>query len=112
MGFRAGEGAEGGEEFADPGFFGFRFVGLEGGVLEVGAGGLESVEDESGLALVEAAIEESVEGLHEGHLDGIGVFQHREIENVITRIDAALALGRGALAFAGFVVEVAEAAVA
>ncbi len=42
---------------ADPGFFGFGFVGLEGGVLEVGAGGLESVEDEPGLALVEAAIE-------------------------------------------------------
>ena len=112
IGFGIGEGAEGGEEFADPGFFGLGFVGLEGGVLEVGAGGLESVEDESGLALVEAAVEESVESLHEGDLNGVGVLQHGELEDMVTRIDAALALGRGALTFAGFVVEVAEATVA
>ena len=112
IGFGVGEGAESGEEFADPGFFGLGFVGLEGSVLEVGARGLESVEDESGLALVEATVEESVESLHEGDLNRVGILQHGELDDMVARIDAALALGRGALTFAGFVVEVAEAPVA
>ncbi len=43
-----GKAAEEGEHFVDPGFGGLGGVGLEGGVFEIGAGGLESIEDESG----------------------------------------------------------------
>src|SRR5512143_1762718 len=105
LGVGFGDGAEGGEEFGDPGLVGFGFVSLEGGVFEVRAGGLQGVEQQAGLTLVE----EAVDGLHEGYLDGVGVLEYGELQVLVALVEVALALGAGALALLGFGVEVAVA---
>ncbi len=107
-----GEALEGGEEIGDPLLGGLWLVGLEGGVLEVGAGGLEGVEKESGAAFAEASVEQAVDGLHEGDLNGVGVFENRELHEVSGGEGVALETSAGAFALAGLVVEIAEAAMA
>ncbi len=106
-----GDGAEGGEHFVDPGFVGLGGVGFEGCALEVGAGGLESVEDESALALGDAGVDEGVDGFHEADLDGVGVFEDGHVVGVVPGDECLGVLGGGTTALAGFVVEVTEAAV-
>ncbi len=107
-----GEALEGGEEIGDPLLGGLGLVGLEGGVLEVGAGGLEGVEKKSGAALTEASVEQTVDGLHECDLNGVGVFENRELHEVSGGEGVALETSAGAFALAGLVVEIAEAAMA
>src|SRR5512143_4003689 len=109
LGVGFGEGAEGGEEFGDPGFGGFGFVSRDSGGLEVRAGGLQGIEKQAGLALVETAVEEAVDGLHEGDLDGVGVLEYGELQVLVSLVEVALALGAGTFAFLGFGVEVAVA---
>ncbi len=106
-----GDGAEVGKHFVDPGFGGFGGVGLEGGVLQVGAGGLQGIEDQSGLALGDAGVNEGVDGFHESDLDGIGVLEDGQVEALVASDERLGALFRGTAPFAGFVVEVAEATV-
>lgn len=107
-----GKTAEEGEHFVYPGFGGFGGVGLEGGVFEVGAGGLESVEDEPGVAMIDAAVEEGFDGFHDGDLDGVGIFEKGELEGVLAREGlAGIATGVGATTTLGLVVEVAETTV-
>jgi hypothetical protein len=78
-------------------------------VFEVGAGGLKSVEDESGLALGDAGVDERVYGFHESDLDGVGVLEDGHVEGVVAGDERLGALGGGSAALAGLVVEVAEA---
>jgi hypothetical protein len=81
-------------------------------VFEVGAGGLESVEDESGVAVIDAAVEEGFDGFHDGDLNGVGIFEKRELEGVQAREGlAGIATGVGAATTLGLIVEVAETTV-
>jgi hypothetical protein len=86
-------------------------VGFEGGALEVGAGGLECVEDEAALTFGDACADHGVNGFHEADLDGVGVLEDGNVEAVMAGWEGAGSLLGGAAAFAGFVVEVTEASV-
>ena len=66
-------------------------------VLDVGGGGLQGVEKERGLPAVDTISEESVGDVHDGDLDGIGVFEERKLEGLGGRVigldtETALAL--------------------
>lgn len=107
-----GDGAECIEEFVELGVAGLQAGSFEGSVFEIGTGGLESVEDESGVAMIDAAVEEGFDGFHDGDLDGIGVFEQGEFEGVFAREGlAGIATGVGAKTALGLVVEVAETTV-
>ena len=66
-------------------------VGIEARVAEVAAGGLQGVEKKAGSFVIDLIGEQHAHDLHEGNLDGIGVFEDREHE------------GGGAAAGAGFI---------
>lgn len=107
-----GDGAEGGEEFVELDVAGFQAGGLEGGVFEVGAGGLESVEDESGVAMIDAAVEEGLDGFHDADLDGVGIFEQGELVSVFASVGlAGIATGIGTATTLGLIVEIAETTV-
>ncbi len=75
-----------------------------GGAGEVGAGGLEAVEEEAGAAGVDVVLGDAAEDLADGVLDGAAVFGHGEVEGA-----AAAAAGGGVVdGAAGGVVVVAE----
>ena len=107
--FGVGDGAEEGKHFVDPRFGGLRGVGFEGSVFEIGTRGLESVEDESGVAMIDAAIEEGFDGFHDGDLNGVGIFEKGELVGVLAAEGlAGIATGIGAATALGLVVEIAE----
>ena len=58
----------------------FVMVGIEAGVAEVAAGGLQGVEKKAGGFVIDLIGEEHAHDLHEGDLDGIGVFEDGERE--------------------------------
>jgi len=55
-------------------------AGREAGHAEVGAGGLQGVEEEAGGFVVELSGDEEAHDLHEGDLDGVGVLEDGECE--------------------------------
>jgi hypothetical protein len=55
-------------------------VGLEAGAAEVGAGGLQGVEEEAGGFGVDLSGNDQAHDLHEGDLDGVGVLEDGEID--------------------------------
>ncbi len=73
-------GAESG--FADAGGIENHIVhaGLETCATEIAAGGLQSVEDESGGLGVHVAGDEQARDLHERDLDGVGVLEDGQID--------------------------------
>ena len=86
-------------------------VGLEAHAREVGAGGLQSVEQKAGVFAVDLAGDDETHDLHERDLDGVGVFEDVEVER-----DVAFATGAVGVELDGFFVvefvEVAEAVAA
>ena len=54
--------------------------GLEVGLTQVGAGGLQGVKKQAGRFVFDLAGEEETHDLHERHLDGIGVLEHGQEE--------------------------------
>ena len=107
-----GDGAERVEEFVELNVAGRQAGCLEGGVFEIRASGLESVEDESGVAMIDAAVEEGFDGFHDGDLDGVGVFEKRELVSVFASVGlAGVAAGIGAATTLSLVVEIAETTV-
>ena len=52
---------------------------LEAGVLNVGGGDLEAIEEEGGLAVVNGGGQDAAKDPLQGALDGVGVFQEEEI---------------------------------
>jgi len=50
------------------------------GQAEVGAGGLQGIEEEAGGFVVELSGDEEAHDLHEGDLDGVGVLEDGEFE--------------------------------
>ena len=55
-------------------------AGLEAGKAKVGAGGLQGVEKQTGGFVVELAGGQQAHDLHQGDLDGVGVFEEGEFE--------------------------------
>lgn len=53
---------------------------IELGQAQVGAGGLQGVEEEAGGFVVDLLGHEQAHDLHEGDLDGVGVFENGEDE--------------------------------
>ncbi|MGE5114204.1 MAG: hypothetical protein ACM3JB_25360, partial [Acidobacteriaceae bacterium] len=90
----------------------FLLSGGEGATLEVGAGGLQGVEDEAGATHVKTGVEHGVNGVHESDLDGVGVFEDWDLEELVETEGVALLAGGGALALGGVMVEIAKALVA
>ena len=64
--------------------------GFSGHVAQVGAGGLQGVEDEAGALGVEGAAEQGVGDLHEGQLNGGGVFEQGQRQRVLVGIGGVL----------------------
>ncbi|PYX74195.1 MAG: hypothetical protein DMG78_07220 [Acidobacteria bacterium] len=53
---------------------------FEVGLTQVGAGGLQRIKKEAGGLVLDLAGQEQAHDLHERHLDGVGVFEHRQEE--------------------------------
>jgi len=68
----------------------FLRTGFELCVAEVGGGGLQGIEEESGGFVVDLIRQEEAHALHEGYLDRVCVFQDRQVER-----------GAGAAGFVG-----------
>jgi len=49
--------------------------GIELGEAEIGAGGLQGVKEEAGGFVLDFVRDEQTHDLHDGHLDGVGVFE-------------------------------------
>jgi hypothetical protein len=77
-------------------------AGLDGGLeidaAKVGGGGLQGIEQEAGGFRVQLSIEDEAHDLHERDLNGVGVFEHGQIER-----DAGAAGAVGVEDDAGFV---------
>jgi hypothetical protein len=58
------------DDFVNPRF--------EVGLTQVGAGSLQRIKKEAGGFVLDLPGEEQAHDLHEGHLDGVGVFEHRQ----------------------------------
>ena len=71
------EGSVGGVARVEDDFVDVRF---EVGHAQVGAGGLQGVEQEAGGFVVELLGDEQAHDLHEGDLNGVGVFEDGEDE--------------------------------
>ncbi len=97
----AGDGAAVDDDIGD----GF---GFEVGVFQINGGGLQGVEHEAGGFVVDAAVGEPLNDFRERHLDGVGVFEHIELE---ARLGELVGAQTGVLV-AGADVEEAEAAAA
>jgi hypothetical protein len=54
--------------------------GSEVGEAQVGAGGLQGIKKKAGGFVFDLASEEKTHDLHERHLDGVGIFEHRQEE--------------------------------
>src|SRR6185437_14138962 len=65
----------GGGEVADD----LLIVGLKRGLLDVGSGNLETVEEEGGLAPVNGGGEDAAQHPLQGGLDGVGVFEQEKV---------------------------------
>jgi hypothetical protein len=80
-------------------------IGFEVEVLQVAAGGLQGVEEQASGLVVDAAGEQQARDLHQGKLDGVGVFEWRQVEQgdggAFSRIAKAVSL-------APLIVEVTE----
>ena len=59
-------------------------------VAQVGAGGLQGVEDEAGALGVEGTAEQGVGDLHQGQLNGGGVFEQGQCQRVLVGIGGVL----------------------
>lgn len=57
------------------------FSGLdEGDASHIGLGDLDGVEQDAGLFELEAVVGDGADDLHDGHLEGVGVFDGRKFE--------------------------------
>jgi len=65
-------------------------VGLEAGAAEIGAGGLQRVEQESGGFQLDASGGHQAHDLHEGDLDGVGVLEDGKFERCRTKAGAVV----------------------
>jgi len=82
-------------------------------LAHVGAGELERVEKESGALVIQAAVEDGLHDLLKGDLDGVGIFEKRQLESGVGFLrngsaDAIMA----ATASASFVMPVTEIGIA
>jgi hypothetical protein len=50
-------------------------LGLEVDVLEVGGGDLQAVEEQAGGFFIDLTLDQHLHDLHDGELDGVGVFK-------------------------------------
>ena len=48
--------------------------------MQIGAGGLQRVQHEAGALAVKASVEDGLRYLHQRHLNGVGIFQWRQLE--------------------------------
>ena len=58
-------------------------VQFKTGAAEIGAGDLESVEEEPGLLMADLQAEHQAHDLGKGHLDGIGIFENGEFYKIV-----------------------------
>jgi hypothetical protein len=71
-------------------------VGSELGAVEVGAGGLEGIEEQAGGFVFDLAGEEQAHDFHESDLDGVSIFEDRQDEGGGSFLQAAVWVGAGA----------------